>query len=137
MDLTRLTTIAANKKLQQFFKFGLVGFSGLAIDFAITYLLKDSLHVNRYLANTAGFCAAVSNNYLLNRSWTFKNDDKNLLKQFVKFVLIALVGLGLNTLFILGLSQLHIPFYLAKFMAIVVVFFWNFAANAAITFRQN
>ncbi|MEE1946795.1 GtrA family protein [Pedobacter sp. KR3-3] len=137
MDITRLTTLTANKKIQQFFKFGLVGFSGLAIDFVMTYLLKDQLHIDQYLANTIGFGTAVINNYLLNKIWTFKNKDKNHAKQFIRFALIATIGLCLNTLCILGLQQLHIPFYPAKLMAIAVVFVWNFTANATITFKEH
>ncbi len=137
MDLTRLTSITANPKIQQFFKFGVVGFCGLVIDFAVTYLLKDHLQINQYLANAIGFALAVINNYLLNKSWTFKNRDKNHAQQFARFALIALIGLGLNSLCILGLQQLQIPFYLAKFMAIAIVFVWNFVANATITFKPH
>lgn len=137
MDLTRLTTITANPKIQQFFKFGVVGFSGLAIDFTITYLLKDQLLINQYWANAIGFALAVINNYLFNKFWTFKNRNNNHARQFIRFALIAIIGLGLNTLCILGLQQLHVPFYLAKFMAIAIVFLWNFKANATITFKPH
>ena len=50
--------------LFKFFKFVIVGFSGLIVDFSITFLLKEKLKIHRYLSNSAGFTVAASTNYL-------------------------------------------------------------------------
>ena len=75
----------------KFIKFGLVGASGLIIDFFVTWLLKEKLHFNKYLANSFGFILAVSNNYILNRIYTFQNSDANIGEQFTSFLIIALI----------------------------------------------
>ena len=36
--------------------------SGMVIDFSLTWLFKDVLHVNKFLANAIGFSAAVMSN---------------------------------------------------------------------------
>ena len=41
--------------IQQFIKFCVVGGSGVFIDFGITYLCKEWLRLNKYLANSLGF----------------------------------------------------------------------------------
>jgi putative flippase GtrA len=59
--------------IAKFIKFCIVGFSGVFVDFGITWLAKERLRANKYLANSIGFICAASSNYLLNRNWTFKS----------------------------------------------------------------
>jgi putative flippase GtrA len=133
----KLAAIITKANLIKLLKFGMVGLSGLVIDFGITYLFKEYLKWDKYAANTCGFSVAVVNNYFINRIWTFNSQEKKIAKQFTQFLLIALIGLGLNTLAIYLLeTKLHIPFYMAKFIAILLVFIWNFTANATLTFKK-
>ncbi len=63
----------------KFLKFGIVGFSGLIIDYAITFLLKEKLKVQRYISNSIGFTVAASSNWLFNRLWTFESSNPEIL----------------------------------------------------------
>lgn len=54
---------AINSFFIKIVKFGLVGFSGLLIDFGTTYFFKEKLNSNKYLANAFGFCIAVISNF--------------------------------------------------------------------------
>lgn len=121
--------------LWKFIKFGLVGFSGLFVDFGITYLCKEKLRIQKYIANSIGFTSAATTNYVLNRVWTFQSKDPNIALEYSEFIIISLVGLGLNN-FILWLivSRTKMNFYIAKLFAIAVVTVWNFLANYFITF---
>lgn len=119
----------------KFLKFGIVGFSGLLLDFGLTFLAKEVLRWNKYVANSLGFILAASSNYYLNRIWTFHSADPEIGWQFSKFLVVALVGLLLNNLIIYLLTdKAKLNFYLAKFCAIVLVFFWNFSINYIYTF---
>src|SRR5690606_41657992 len=91
--------------LFQFFKFGVVGFIGLCIDFSITYMLKEKLLWNKFIANAVGFSVAVISNYVLNRLWTFENSDPRIIRQLVLFIGISLVGLGIKKLTLYILHQ--------------------------------
>jgi dolichol-phosphate mannosyltransferase len=122
--------------LMRIIRFGIVGCAGIAIDFAVTWIFKEIIRVNKFTANAAGFSVAVINNYLLNRAWTFKNSNPQVLQQFGWFVLISAIGLAMNTGILYFLhTKKKIPFYLAKLLAIFFVFCWNFAANTFFTFR--
>lgn len=119
----------------KFLKFGVVGFTGLLVDFAVTWLLKEKLKTNKYLANSVGFALAASGNYVLNRIWTFQNKSEAVGVQYASFLGIAIIGLGLNNLTIFLLQQkFKLNFYLAKLLAIGVVTLWNFFANYYFTF---
>ena len=120
----------------QLLKFALVGITGMGLDFGTTWLLKEKIKINKFLANAAGFSIAVINNFLLNKYWTFDNQNPIATEQFVKFLVISIVGLGINSLllFIL-LKKIKGNFYLVKLVVIGLVFFWNFSANYLYTFK--
>jgi putative flippase GtrA len=120
----------------KFFKFGVVGFTGLLVDFGITWLLKERWKLNAYLASSTGFTCAVINNFLLNRIWTFENHDPEVAVQFGKFAVVSAVGLVLNNSIIYLLKErFGFNFYVAKLVATAVVLLWNFWANMQFTFR--
>ncbi len=130
-------TESVQNLLFKFLKFGVVGFSGLLLDFGVTYLTKEKLHWNKYIANSLGFLLAASSNYYLNRIWTFESLEPEIGLQFSKFLLVAAIGLLLNNFIIYLLNDRgRINFYIAKFSAIVLVFFWNFIINYIYTFTR-
>ncbi|GAB3529266.1 GtrA family protein [Pontibacter brevis] len=121
----------------KFLKFGVVGFSGLVLDFGITYIAKERLRWNKYVANSLGFLVASISNYYLNRIWTFHSADPEVGWQFSKFLLVAVIGLLLNNFIVYLLTErAKLNFYIAKFGAIVIVFFWNFSINYFYTFTR-
>ncbi|MBE6181334.1 MAG: GtrA family protein [Rikenellaceae bacterium] len=116
--------------IQQFIKFCIVGGSGVFVDFGITYLCKEWLRFNKYIANSLGFFCASTSNYLLNRIWTFDSVDPNIATQYLRFFGIAIIGLLINNAVIYLLhDRLKWNFYLSKLFAIGVVTFWNFFMN--------
>jgi putative flippase GtrA len=122
----------------KFFKFGAVGLSGLLVDYAFTYLFKEIFKVQKYVANSIGFTIAATSNYVLNRIWTFESNNPEIISEYSSFLIISLIGLGLNNLILwMIVSRFKINFYLAKFFAICVVTLWNFFANFFITFAQT
>jgi putative flippase GtrA len=119
----------------KFLKFGIVGFSGLLVDFGLTWICKEKLKLQKYLSNSIGFVAAASSNYYLNRIWTFESHNPQIVEQFAKFLMVSLIGLGLNNLLIYILhEQKGYNFYGSKLVAIGFVMLWNFTANYFFTF---
>ncbi len=50
--------------LSKFIKFGLVGLSGMVIDFFFTWLCKEKLRWNKFISNSIGFILAATSNYV-------------------------------------------------------------------------
>jgi putative flippase GtrA len=116
-------------------KFGFTGALGMLLDFVVTWCCKEKLRWNKYLSNAIGFSVAVTNNYLLNRFWTFQSTNMAVAAEFLRFLLIAVVGLLLNTAIVYLLTQKkRLPFYTAKLAAVAIVFIWNYTANSLLTF---
>ncbi|MCK9399711.1 MAG: GtrA family protein [Bacteroidales bacterium] len=130
-----MTEYLSRTFLVKFIKFGIVGFSGVLIDFGITYACKEWLKIQKYIANSIGFTVAASSNYFFNRTWTFRSKDPDIAIEYTEFIVISLVGLGIANLIVwLIHSRFKQNFYLSKLFAIGVVTVWNFFANYYITF---
>jgi putative flippase GtrA len=120
----------------RFLKFGLVGLSGMVIDFGITWLCKEKIKLNKYFANSAGFCCAVISNFLLNRYWTFESRSHAFAAEFIKFAMVSATGLLINNVLLyLLLKYFKTNFYLLKLVVIGLVFFWNYFVNSFFTFN--
>lgn len=122
----------------KFIKFAAVGFSGLLIDYGFTYLFKEIFKVQKYVSNSIGFTIAASSNYIFNRIWTFESDNPDIAMEYGEFLVISIIGLGINNLILwLIVTRLKWNFYFAKLIAIGFVTVWNFLANFFITFNQT
>ena len=124
--------------LYKFIKFGIVGLSGLFVDFGLTWLLKEKAGIPKLLANAIGFSTAATSNYFFNRIWTYQSTNPKIMVEYSEFFIIALIGLGINTFVIWLLNgKFKLNFYLAKVIATAVVTLWNFGANTYITFNPE
>ena len=120
----------------KFLKFCVVGLSGMMIDFGTTWLLKEKVRLNKYIANSTGFILAATSNYIWNRVWTFHSENDQIAIEYFSFILISVAGLVINNFVIFLLNdKLKINFYISKLFAIGVVTIWNFFMNFFITFR--
>ena len=145
--------ISRRKETQRFIKFAVVGALGALTDFSILIFLVEVAGVVPVIASGFGFCAAVLQNFLLNRWWTFPESRvQSKRRQILKFALVSLVGLGINLVIFEYVDQSLRTFWIdilssgelgfrasyifAKLFSIGVVLFWNFAANRLWTFRE-
>lgn len=134
--------------IEKFLKFSVVGGLGSLVDFGLTALSLSVLGVGEYLSNAIGFVLAASFNYMLNRLWTFRSQNPNVKGEFIKFLTVSTVGLGINSLVLfcylefvgvgLDVCGYHIAdFWIAKVLATGVVLFWNFFVNKYYTFKNQ
>ena len=123
----------------KFVKFGIVGASGMVVHLCVLYLCRDVLGINTFISNTLGFIVAATTNYILNRIWTFRSHDKQVGMEYMKFIIVSLIGLGINngTLWISGrmLPEWNADwrFYILWIFAVGVTTLWNFLGNMLFT----
>jgi putative flippase GtrA len=133
--MMNLSQYLTEEFLMKFLKFGVVGFSGVFVDFGFTALAKEVLKIQKYVSNGIGFTIAATTNYLLNRWWTFQSHNPEVAVEYLKFIGISLIGLGINTAILWALvSKFKLNFYISKLGAIAVVTIWNFGMNYLFTF---
>ena len=127
----------------KFVRFGVVGFSGMIVDYAFLFLFVKLCGLPDLLANAFSFTLAASSNYFLNRIWTFHSHEKQVGVEYVKFILVSVIGLGINNGSLWLLSRL-LPswaddwrFYILWVVAVGITTIWNFFGNLLFTFRKN
>ena len=87
--------------LTQFFKFGVVGVICFFIDFFVFKISSSWIGMHYTIASALGFTISVIINYYLSMKFVFEGkEDMSRKKEFVIFVILSLIGLGLNTLII-------------------------------------
>ena len=148
-----MTAILLNpRERTRFFRFAIVGTFGAIVDFGTFNLLMGLIGIAAVWASVLSFSAAIVNNFLWNRYWTYSDSrSKTPRRQLVQFIIISVIGLAIRTpLFVFlgnrlstlfGLTQLsiHAEFIghnLALAIAVVVVMFWNFFANRYWTYND-
>ena len=116
-------------------RFSVTGVVGAAVDFGFTYLFKEVLKVNKFMSNAIGFPLAATLCFFLNKYWTYESQNPLKWTEYFTFIVVSLVGLGINSLVLFLLNEkLKWNFYLSKCFSIGVAAVWNFLANLLITF---
>jgi putative flippase GtrA len=146
--LSILTTIFTlyrenRKEFMRFVKFAVVGGIGAVIDVSVLNLMHKVFGWPLLWANTLSVSVAILSNFTWNRLWTFpESRSRRKREQLPQFVLVNVIGLGINNVIVVGLDAVLGRFIadpwdynLAKFIAIGVVLFWNFGANRLWTYR--
>ncbi len=131
------------REFVRFLKFATVGVIGMGVDLSVLTISRELLHLALPLAVCIGFSVAVLSNFTWNRLWTFpESRQRPLTSQLMQFVVINIIGLGINELVVLGLHPVFSKLvqdpaaYLgAKVIAIGIVLFWNYFVNRAWTYR--
>lgn len=118
----------------QLFKFGLVGGVGYLVNLAV-FALLTGLGVHHVLAAIGAFCVAVTNNFLLNRYWTFEPGEGPAHFQAARFFTVSLASLGLNIAVLELLISNHVTGELtSQAIAVAVAMPFNFLGNKLWTF---
>jgi len=76
--------------------FAAIGLAGYVVDATITYLCAKYIGLSPELARPPGFIVATIFNFALNRSITFRHAESPLARSFVRYFLVASVGLAVN-----------------------------------------
>ncbi|HEX6277656.1 MAG TPA: glycosyltransferase [Polyangiaceae bacterium] len=135
----RLATLPASR----FFKFCVVGATGVVVDMTILYLLSDpsTLALGLTRSKLAAAETAIVSNFLLNDAWTFGDVSSRArglrpkFRRFLGFNAICAAGLVLNVVILNVLFNLAgLDRYLSNAVAIVLVTAWNYFLNRKLNF---
>lgn len=134
IDFIKLT---ANKLLKKrFFRYCFGGGVAAITDMGIFFILNEIFLVHYLLALTISFPVAVIVNYALQRRVTFKNKYSKKHKQFTVFLIIQIIGWGINASVTTGLVELaHFWPTMARIVAIFIVVLFTYNSNKMITFN--
>jgi dolichol-phosphate mannosyltransferase len=127
-----------------FFRFCVVGASGVVVDMSLLFLLSDPKMLGWGLTRSKILAAeaALVNNFIWNDAWTFghiarqQNTFGQRVKRFLKFNAICSLGIFFNVVIInIEFNFFHMNRYLANLIAIGLVTLWNYQTNKEFSWR--
>lgn len=127
------------RAMRQFVKYCLVGASGFAVNLIVFTLLVKGANLHYLSGATFSFIVAVTNNFLLNKYWTFNNPRGTVFVQAGRFLIVSASSLVLNLLVLrLLIEDLNLNnSIVAQAIAISLVTVFNFTGNKMWSFRRT
>ncbi len=120
----------SSKTHAQLARYFFVAGAGLVIDFTTVIFTKEVLNFYYLVAVCNGFILGLIVTYFLSNRFVFGTPKGDPRKAFLLFGVIGVVGLGiLNVSVFILTGELGINYVIAKALATIVVFAWNFIAR--------
>ncbi len=119
------------KLINQLFKFGIVGVLCFIIDYGVMILLTEMVGLSYLISCGISFTVSVIVNYLLSMRYVFcSKDDLNKVNEFIIFVVLSVIGLGLTELLMwIGVEQFGIFYMASKIVVTGIVMIYNFVTR--------
>jgi len=122
----------------QLVRFGVVGGIGFVVNLIVYWLFVHRVGVDYHVAAVMAWVVAVANNFVLNRHWTFDAGDGKAHFQAIRFVLVALLALGVSLLLLTALVELaNLPKVPAQALAVLASMPLNFLGNKLWSFAAQ
>lgn len=122
-----MNKVLKNKLINQILKFGVVGGLAFVIDYTLLYILTEFLEVHYLISSVISFTVSVIFNYIMSIKWVFDVNRKQGVKEFVVFVVLSIIGLGINSLIMyLMVDIMSIYYMISKLVSTAVVMVYNF-----------
>lgn len=117
--------------IEQIIKFGFVGFLCFFIDYGILVCLTEVFGVYYLISSACSFTVSVIVNYILSVTFVFETDKKkNKFREFVVFVFLSVIGLGINQFVMWFAGEiLGILYMISKIGATAIVMVYNFISR--------
>jgi dolichol-phosphate mannosyltransferase len=119
------------------FQYYLVGASGVFVNLGILYALKEYEGLWYLLSSAIAIYVSMTTNFLLNKTWTFKDSmaTQRTLFMYGKFIGISFVGMIIQLGFTFTFVDMFSMYYLlAALISILIASGVNFVLNRHITF---
>lgn len=115
----------------------IASFVSFGLDFAVMVVLTELLNVHYLLSSALGFIFGTTLNYFISIKWVFPHRRvKARHLEYGAFIIIGIIGLGLNALFLFLLTDyIHIHYTVSRMIAGTSIFFLNFLFRKFLLFR--
>jgi dolichol-phosphate mannosyltransferase len=99
-------------KSWKFFKSLIVGGISAIVSLLVLWVLTEHFYIFYIKSSLVGFSCAFFVNFLLQKYWTFNERSGNILNQFVKTFILALLNILLNTIMLYILTDVFGLWYI-------------------------
>jgi putative flippase GtrA len=135
MKVDSLRGGAIRADVLQFALFLVAGGTATVVQYCVLVALVEAARTNPTVAAVLAYICGAMTSYLLNFRFTFRHSGTNFRKGLAKFLIVNIIGLGLNTLIFMTLRGLGMYYLLAQAFATALVLVWNYAGARLFVFR--
>ena len=124
----------------RFLIFSTVGAAGVLVASVVLYALVSVLHMNFLKAQAAATFVAMTGNFFLNNSMTYRDrrlKGRRILSGLATFYLACSFGAVINLRMAELLKDQRFPWYIAGVCGLAVGAVWNYGITSFITWRQG
>ncbi|MDD3453401.1 MAG: GtrA family protein [Bacilli bacterium] len=123
----KIRNLKNQKLLKQIFKFGIVGGLAFIIDYALLFILTKIIKMYYLDASIISFVVSLIFNYIASIKFVFDVKKKQTIKEIFIFVLLSVIGLGINQVILyITVDLILIDVMIGKIFATAIVMIWNF-----------
>ncbi|MCK5624405.1 GtrA family protein [Candidatus Pacearchaeota archaeon] len=126
------------KSVKEFLKFVCVGFTGTILHLAVLYIFTEFFGIYYLVSSVFGFCFGVTNNFILNKIWTFKEKlNHGVFKKYYKYFVLNVIILFINLFILYFLTEfLQMYYILSQIIAVGFSFLINFFISKFWIFKK-
>lgn len=119
------------KLLKQLFGFGIVGIICFIIDYGLMIILTEVVGLTYLVSCALSFIISTIVNYILSMRYVFESKENvNKTAEFILFVIMSTIGLGLTELLMfLAVGKLNIYYMISKIVVTGIVMIYNFVTR--------
>jgi dolichol-phosphate mannosyltransferase len=127
-------------ELVRFFKFCLVGLSGVFVNQGILWILTEFAGLPYQASAVVSIEASIISNFVLNDFFTFPQrrapGTKPFFNRLWKFNVVSLIGAAINYGILMLLTEVaHLHYLVSNLIGIIVATLWNYLVNTSWTWR--
>lgn len=131
-----------NRNINQLLKFVAVGCVNTSIDWTVYLAVLTAFPAKNAsfysVAKGFSYFCGMINSFFLNNAWTFKSlQDKKAGIKLIKFLLVNVMGIGLNSASIYFFLNIKTSHTTALILATVITFSFNFTLSKLWVFRRG
>ncbi len=122
-----MNKLLESKLIKQILKFTVVGGLAFVIDYGLLYVLTEFIGIHYLISSIISFTVSVIFNYIMSITWVFDVTKKQGVKEFIVFIILSVIGLGLNELIMyLMVDIIGIHYMISKLFSTGIVMVYNF-----------
>jgi len=122
--------------VRQFVKFGVVGASGMVVNFVIAHVLEKTTALSWFADFEIGFMVGGVSNYIFNRIWTF-GSRRNPFVEGLQFLTVSAIALIFGRIVFAVAEHFNLHHFTTTWLvATLAGTFVNFFINKYWTFRH-
>ena len=127
------------KLIAQIMKFGVVGVICFFIDYGLMIFLTEAMNISYLISSGISFTVSVIVNYILSLKYVFVAEEgNNKIVEFLIFVLLSTIGLGINQLLMwMCVERLNIFYMISKIAVTGIVMVYNFITRKLIPEKKD